>query len=370
MVPYRSVHQEALAGGDAGVHQTVQRMRSLVDAAKTLPETRAVVLAALRGIREKDTLGEVTALYEWVRDHVRFIRDPVGVEYLQTPAYMLRQIAQEGMAAGDCDDASTLFAALAETAGYRTKFRMQAPPGTTFKHVLVDVQIKGGWVSFDPSQRHHGPGWRPTVLVEREHVEGLGMHDEDEPMEYEVQYEGDGLGQVATALRRHPFFSTFCPPEARGDMLIGRPVPPQPPPEKIPPRWRHYGKIGAKLRQRAGARVLPMGLSAWDENGLGQEATAPAQPSGWLAQITGAVEQVATSAIPLLERYGVLRPRVYTPTGGKVYTPPVPVGGAPGAAFQAMTSPLAFGLTGTQIMLLGGAALALMMFLPRGRSRR
>ncbi len=335
MVPYRSTHQEALAGGDAGVFQTVRRMRELVEAAKVLPETRAVVLTALHGIREKDTLGEMTALYEWVREHVRFIRDPVGVEYLQAPAYMLRQIAQEGVAAGDCDDASTLFAALAETAGYRTQFRVQAPPGDTFKHILVDVQIGGKWVSFDPSQRRHGAGWRPTALVEREHLEGLGMHDENEAMEYEVQYEGDGMGQVATALKQHPVFSRFCPPEARGDLT------------------RPLGAYRYALRARQSV-------------GLGQ-ATAEAEPAGWLAQITGAVTQVAESAIPLLERYGVLRPRVYTPTGGKVYTPPVPVGGAPGAAYQAMTTPIAFGLTGTQWLLIGGGVIVLMMVMPRGR---
>lgn len=359
MVPYRSVHQEALAGGDAGVHQTVRRMRALVESAKVLPETRAVILNALHGIREKDSLGEVTALYEWVRDHVRFVRDPVGVEYVQTPAYLLRQIAREGAAAGDCDDASVLFAALAETAGYATKFRVQAPSGDTFKHVLVDVRIGGKWVSFDPSQRSHGPGWRPTVLVEREHVEGLGMHDDMEPMEYEVQYEPpNGMGQpVAAGMRygTHPFFRKFCPPEARGDLLT-RPEFPLAVP--APARVRHYTKFA-----RRGVGV------GWtdDRSGLGQEATAPAQPSGWLAQVTGAVESVATSAIPLLERYGVLRPRVYTPTGGKVYTPPVPVGGAPGAAFQALTTPIAFGMTGTQLLLLGGGVLALMMFLPRGR---
>lgn len=359
MVPYSSTHQEALAGGDAGVHQTVRHMRALVDAAKTLPETRAVILTALHGIREKDTLGEVTALYEWVREHVRFVRDPVGVEYLQTPSYMLRQIAREGVAAGDCDDASTLFAALAETAGYRTKFRVQAPPGQTFKHVLVDVQIRSGWVSFDPSQRHHGPGWKPTILVEREQVEGLGMHDDEEPMEYEVQYEGNGMGQpIAAGLRygTHPFFRKFCPPEARGDLMVGiMPVRPSPlvPPEQ--PTMRHYTKFA---RRRVGMH---------DWSGLGQEATATAEPAGWLSQITGAVTSVAESAIPLLERYGVLKPRVYTPTGGKVYTPPLPTGGAPGAAFQAMTSPLAFGLTGTQLLLLGGGVLALLMFMPRGR---
>jgi len=184
--------------------------------------------------------------------------------------------------------------------------------------------------------------------------------------EAEIQYERENLGQVppglwrrvaaagvrrglpvslaerAAAVPRMPWFQRykgppgFCPPEARGDGLL-----------------RHMGPGS--------------GLAEWHEpdNGLGQETAAA--PAGWLAQITGAVTQVAEAALPVLERYGVVKPRVYTPTGGRIYTPPLPVGGAPGAAFQALTTPVAFGLTGTQILLLGAGAVALLMFLPGGR---
>lgn len=363
MVPYRSHQTEPLLTGDAGAWQAVRHMRRMVDEAKVHPDTRAAVLDALHGHREKDQEAEVSALFEWVRERVRFVRDPHGVEYLQHPAsYLLRQIREEGQAFGDCDDASMLFASLAETAGYPTRFKVQAPPGDQFKHVLVEVLIRGRWVPFDASQRRHEGGWQPSAWVEREDVEATMPHDEEvEPMQYEVRV--NGMGQAMSPMggmakyRAFPFFKrAICPPEARGDMMYAGATPPAPAPAIS--RIHRYGRVGAFMRTRAGRAT---GV------GLGQEPTTTAQPSGWLAQITGAVTQVAESAVPLLERYGVLKPRVYTPTGVKYYTPPVPVGGAPGAAFQAMTAPVAFGLTGTQILLLGGGALVLLMMMPRRR---
>ncbi len=375
LLPYQHTTLEALPAGDVGVELTLQRMRRHVQAARTDPGMRAAVLEALRGVREKDQLAEAQSLFEWVLERTRFTRDPRGVELLQEPTYLLRQIRKEGVAYTDCDDATMLFAALAETAGYPTRFRVQGAPGRGYSHVLVDVLLEGRWVSFDASQRRRGPGWRPGAGVAREAVEGLAMtrwYHNGMP-EPEIQYEREGLGQLkrawevieaararATAgraaavsaparalppgLMRMPWFQRYkgppgvCPPEARGDGWLRQP--------------------GTGLAQ---ALSPPMDY----EEGLGQEVQA--QPTGWLAQVTGAVTAVAESAVPLLERYGVLKPRVYTPTGGRIYVPPVPVGGAPGAAFQALTTPVAFGLTGTQLLLLGGGALALLLFLPRGR---
>lgn len=363
LLPYQHTTLEALPTGDVGVELTLQRMRRHVQAARTDPGMRAAVLEALRGVREKDQLAEAQSLFEWVLERTRFTRDPRGVELLQEPTYLLRQIRKEGVAYTDCDDAAMLFAALAETAGYPTRFRVQGAPGRDYSHVLVDVLLEGRWVSFDASQRRRGPGWRPGAGVAREAVEGRAMRWYHNGMpEPEIQYEREALGQ-GIALRRPggmfrsvpapprrpgappPWFHRWkgpgvCPPEARGDGWL-----------------RHMGP-GTGL-----AQVLSPPMDY--EEGLGQEVQA--QPTGWLAQVTGAVTQVAESAVPLLERYGVLKPRVYTPTGTRIYVPPVPVGGAPGAAFQALTTPVAFGLTGTQLLLLGGGAIALLLFLPRGR---
>lgn len=395
MVPYRSATLEDLPGGDPGTSRTVERMRALVEEAKTAPETRAAVLDALRGVRERDQLAEVTALFEWVRERTRFTRDPRGVEVLQHPAsYLLRQIRQEGVAYTDCDDAAMLFAALAETAGYATRFRVQGPPdGAPYSHVVVDVRVNGRWLSFDPSQRRHGPGWRPSLLVAREAVEGtMPRHDDENGQEYEVQVgPGNGLGQPAVARsffkRRGLPAMRVAPPgpavaaEAAGDLFrtpwlrrvpARRPAPASLQARGVATARGFFRRRGLVAAEAAGDlwRGWDAGLGqAHDESdaftGLAQEGTAA--PADWLSSVTGAITKTAEAAIPLLERYGVLKPRVLTPTGQRVYVPPIPVGGAPGAAFQAMTAPVAFGLTGTQILLIGGGLLALLMFLPRRR---
>lgn len=370
MLPYRSTTLEDLPAGDAGVELTLRRMRRAVEAAKTDPAMRAAVLEALRGVREKDQLAEAQSLFEWVLDRTRFTRDPRGVELLQEPPYLLRQIRKEGVAYTDCDDAAMLFAALAETAGYPTRFRVQGGPGRDYSHVLADVLLNGRWISFDASQRRRGPGWRPGAGVAREAVEGLAMRwQENGKPEAEIQYEREELGQGAFGLRR--FIGRTRPKEIQISP-IERGLPPGLA-KRLPPWFQHYkGPPGFCPPEARGDGMLRhmgpgSGLAEHLEpdNGLGQEVQA--QPAGWLAQITGAVTQVAEAALPVLERYGVVKPRVYTPTGARIYTPPIPVGGVPGAAFQFATTPVAFGMTGTQLLLLGGAALALLLFLPRGR---
>src|SRR5262245_9545981 len=54
------------------------------------------------GVRAKDRFGEVCALFDWVKRHVRYTRDILGVELLHTARRMIE------LRAGDCDDMTIL----------------------------------------------------------------------------------------------------------------------------------------------------------------------------------------------------------------------------------------------------------------------
>lgn len=300
------IHVDSLAAGDSGTAQTVRLMRDLVDRYQAHPRIRAAVLSAVRDSPGKEPIAELHALLEAVRARVRFTRDPVSVELVQSPARMLEVADREGMAFGDCDDIATLFATLAEAAGYPTRFLVQGPAGEPFSHVLVEVEVNGQWIAVDPSQSSYSIGWKPSTGIGREWRESM-------------------VGRYRV--------------NRNGDML--------PLPEIAPVPALGAGRLGLGQDQEESG--------FWDS----------------LSEFTGSLAKAAGESLPLLERYGVVKPIVgYSSTGQPIYAAAtLPAGGAAGAAYTAATQPMVGGLTLPQLLLLGGGILLVVLMVGGGRKR-
>lgn len=155
----------ALDAGAAGVHQTIQIMRRMVRDYRTDLSIRNAATTAIYLTPERAELHEVNALYEMVRDTVRYVRDVSEVETLMTPDKTL------ALRIGDCDDQSVLLATLLESVGYPTRFVATGyqSPGA-LEHVYLQTFAGGGWHDLDPTEREHF-GWSPpepvAMFVER-----------------------------------------------------------------------------------------------------------------------------------------------------------------------------------------------------------
>lgn len=93
---------------------------------------------------------DLWSLDQWIRAHFRY-RGEIE-EVLRTPEFMLDTLEREGYFDGDCDDVSTLYAALALSSGFRCRFvaiRYDASP--EFKHVFLEVWAGDRWVAVDPT---------------------------------------------------------------------------------------------------------------------------------------------------------------------------------------------------------------------------
>lgn len=311
MLSAREIFGELLLPGDAGTGQTLDRMRALVDVGAQLPETRQAVAAALTYALPRNPQSELSALLEWVQERWHYVRDPTSVELVQTPALMLREIRLRGEVQGDCDDAAVLFAALAESAGYPTRFVVQGPAGDLFRHVVIEVQAGGRWLAVDPSQGVHGLGWTPPAGREAR----------------EMRYRRNGLGLDPTAepLLYNPT-EYFVPTTPSGDVMTEI--------FSTPPA----------------------------------SAVAPAAAGGGLlTDLASAFKSLVTTVLPVAERYGVVKPIVgYSATGQPIYaTSTIPVGGAQGALFTGLTQIAFLGLTWGQVLLIGGGGLLLLKMLRR-----
>jgi transglutaminase-like putative cysteine protease len=145
-----------IPAGEPGTRATLAAMRRLVDRFKTDSRIREAALTLVRGLPPKAYAREVHAVFRFVRDAIRYVRDVHGVETLQTPVATLE------LEAGDCDDKSTLLAAMLESIGHPSRFVAVGfkSPGH-YEHVYVKTRIGQSWFALDPTVSTAEVGWAP-----------------------------------------------------------------------------------------------------------------------------------------------------------------------------------------------------------------
>lgn len=144
-VPF-SVSSVSIGNGMSGVRDTLYYMRALArDGSKSAQiRNSAVCLIWLQPARNE--LHEIESIFNFVRDSIRYVRDPLCFESVATPEQVI------SLGYGDCDDKSTLLASMLESVGYPTRFvvagyRMPQPD-----HVYVQVFANGEWIDADPTE--------------------------------------------------------------------------------------------------------------------------------------------------------------------------------------------------------------------------
>jgi len=150
-----------LSGGAAGIRQTLNYMVSFVKEYRKNPEIRALAERIIFNAPEKDAVAEARAVFEWVRNNIRYTQDIRDVETIKTPDAVL--YSQQG----DCDDQSLLTATLLETIGYTTRFVAVGThtPGV-FEHVYAQVKLGTRWIALDTTE-NYPMGWEPPGIVAR-----------------------------------------------------------------------------------------------------------------------------------------------------------------------------------------------------------
>lgn len=149
------VHRSPLSDGVRGIRQTLSAMRALVRRFKASPMIRQCATSVVFLVPEKNELAEIEALFQYVRDTVRYTRDIHDVETLSTPEKTLAGRF------GDCDDQVTLLCTLLESAGYPTRFVIAAYNGTgEYSHVYCQCFDGDDWIDLDPTEMHPA-GWAP-----------------------------------------------------------------------------------------------------------------------------------------------------------------------------------------------------------------
>jgi transglutaminase-like putative cysteine protease len=157
--------------GKAGVQATLKMMSDLVKAGKKNPAIRQRATNLTQDLPQKDRIGEIRKLFDYVQNSIRYVRDIHDVETLH---YAEQVMSQEY---GDCDDKAVLMASLLEAIGFTTRFVAVGFQPGVYSHVFVDVRIGNGrgavhpslnfgqWLTLDTTEPQP-MGWRPPGIVE------------------------------------------------------------------------------------------------------------------------------------------------------------------------------------------------------------
>lgn len=149
-----------LLNGDAGVSQTVAKMRELIDQALRDPQIKALANNIVHSVPPHDDMAEAMAVYQWVLSNIRFTKDPINKETLFPPSELLRNRA------GDCDDFTMLIATLLMAIGINARaITVSAPSEDTsqFSHIYPEAQIDGSWVPLDAARPDASFGTAPAM---------------------------------------------------------------------------------------------------------------------------------------------------------------------------------------------------------------
>lgn len=148
-----------------------ERIRSL--ALKITNSIRRHEITGQPDLRNMDAIA--SAIYKWMVRNVNYVRDPWDVERIQSPFVTITQRA------GDCDDHAILGAALLQSLGIQTGFRIVSRTGRHFDHIYAVYQSPTGWKSFDTTVlKYPGYVFDERLIKKSRHVtnqmpEGLGL---------------------------------------------------------------------------------------------------------------------------------------------------------------------------------------------------
>ena len=138
-----AVQRSVLPNGIAGVDTTVKK---IVDLAHSVYGSKSAKIRALSidtvrnaGVPDKDYYGEMVAIHNWVRDHIRYVRDPVGQETISYP----EETAFNSLA-GDCDDMTTLEIAMLGSIGIESYPVVVGMFPNNFSHVYLYGKVPDG----------------------------------------------------------------------------------------------------------------------------------------------------------------------------------------------------------------------------------
>lgn len=151
--------REHYGRGKLHAQHTLDVMRKNIIEATAEPLCWETARDIAADVARSDQQAQALAVRQWVSAHYRYVNDPVKVELLETPGYLLSRIRARGYALGDCDAGASITAALCSALGIQVELWAVAfAPNAGFQHVFAVAFPKvGAPVELDVSRPTRAP---------------------------------------------------------------------------------------------------------------------------------------------------------------------------------------------------------------------
>lgn len=141
-----------------GAPHTVEVIKDAALRSQNHLAVRLLAEEIVKGLRSKDYVSEILAVYYFVLDNTRYANDPRTVELVRAPFVVVEEIAAGKVPSLDCDDLVALLAALLLALGREVRvvtvaFRHAFYNGQRqYSHVVLQVRepTSGAWIVLDP----------------------------------------------------------------------------------------------------------------------------------------------------------------------------------------------------------------------------
>ena len=158
-----SMQEFEIGKGDSAIAKTVQKMASIIDKSSKNTLVREWARSILADVVVNRKYNEAEAIHNFVRDNIRYTRDPYGWEYIQTPPVLLAGIKEfkarrAPRPIGDCDDMTVLSLSLMKSVGFPVVIKTVGYNGR-FSHVYGMCYVNGRWVVTDTVRPDKWFGW-------------------------------------------------------------------------------------------------------------------------------------------------------------------------------------------------------------------
>lgn len=135
-----------LPEGKLSAIETLRQMRTLIRDGRKSSHVRQQAEALTRALPSKAYAKEARECFEFVRDDIRYLRDPNTIERIQLPEVTLQTRL------GDCDDKVVLLCSLLESIGHPTRLVAVGLYGSPLRHVYCETRIGSRWVACETTE--------------------------------------------------------------------------------------------------------------------------------------------------------------------------------------------------------------------------
>jgi len=111
-----------------------------------------------------DSTDQIASIYNFMKDNMKYVYDPVDNDLFISPSYMVKQYRFENHMEGDCDDFALLTVALARSIGIISHVSIVDQTGKGYDHAIAELwsERHQRFIMVDPSTTDVPLGWTLT----------------------------------------------------------------------------------------------------------------------------------------------------------------------------------------------------------------